>query len=303
MYDILVLGAGPAGISAVIYAARKKLKTAVVTENVGGQTLMSAEVENYLGYQFVAGPELVAKFEEHLNSFQIDQEYSKAKSIEKKNSAFVIRTENEKKFESKAVIIATGKTPRKLGIPGEDKFIGRGVTYCATCDGPLFSGMDVAVVGGGNSALEAAEQLTRIASIVYAISRSLWKADEVTQRKVKLAENVVTYIGYETVEIRGDAQVSELDVKEIETGKTETLKVKGVFVEVGSMPVTDFLSDLIVLNEFKEIKVNSFGETSTPGIFAAGDVTDVPEKQIIIAAGEGAKAALSAYKYLLSLKS
>ncbi len=299
MYDLIIIGGGPAGMTAAVYAARKNLKTLVVTKDFGGQTLQSPAVENYLGYQYITGPELVTKFQEHMDQFDIDKEMDLIDALSREDDMFTVRTREGKRFRSKAVIIASGKTPRRLEVPGEKEFIGRGVSYCATCDAPVFTGMDVAVVGGGNSSLSAAAQLISIANQVYLIVRSKIRADEVIIEKVRQADNATFYVGYVPTLVKGDTMVSGLVIEERATKKKLELDLQGVFVEVGSIPVSQFASELVALNEKEEIKVNNKAETNVPGIFAAGDVTDVPEKQIIIAAGEGAKAALGAYDYLL----
>jgi len=299
MYDLIIIGGGPAGMTAAVYAARKKLKTLIIAENFGGQALKSPAVENYLGYQYVTGVELVTKFKEHMSQFDIDKEMSLVQTIKRQDGFFVVGTQSAKSYSARAIVIASGKAPRWLEIPGEKEFLGRGVSYCATCDAPLFGGMDVAVVGGGNSALSAAAQLSAIARKVYLIVRSRITADEVITDKVHEAENVVFYEGYRPTAIKGEKMVSGLEIEERATQKRIELGVQGIFVEAGSIPASKFASGLAELNDHGEIKINCKAETSAPGIFAAGDVTDVPEKQIIIAAGEGAKAALSAYEYLL----
>lgn len=299
MYDLIIIGGGPAGMTAAVYAARKNLKTLVVTKDFGGQTLQSPAVENYLGYQYITGPELVTKFQEHMDQFDIDKEMGLIDALSREDDMFTVQTQEGKRFRSKAVIIASGKTPRRLEVPGEKEFIGRGVSYCATCDAPVFTGMDVAVVGGGNSSLSAAAQLISIANQVYLIVRSKIRADEVIIEKVRQADNATFYVGYVPTLVKGHTMVSGLVIEERATKKKLELDLQGVFVEVGSIPVSQFASELVALNEKEEIKVNNKTATNVPGIFAAGDVTDVPEKQIIIAAGEGAKAALGAYDYLL----
>ncbi len=299
MYDLIIIGGGPAGMTAAVYAARKNLKTLVVTKDFGGQTLQSPAVENYLGYQYITGPELVTKFQEHMDQFDIDKEMGLIDALSREDDMFTVGTQEGKRFRSKAVIIASGKTPRRLEVPGEKEFMGRGVSYCATCDAPVFTGMDVAVVGGGNSSLSAAAQLISIANQVYLIVRSKIRADEVIIEKVRQADNATFYVGYVPTLVKGDTMVSGLVIEERATKKKLELDLQGVFVEVGSIPVSQFASELVALNEKEEIKVNNKAATNVPGIFAAGDVTDVPEKQIIIAAGEGAKAALGAYDYLL----
>ncbi len=299
MYDLIIIGGGPAGMTAGVYAARKKLKVLIITKDFGGQALQSPAVENYLGYQYISGLELVEKFEEHLGQFEIDKEMGIVERLGSEDDSFSVATQAGHEFQSKAVIIASGKASRRLTIPGEKKLIGRGVSYCATCDAPVFSGMNVAVIGGGNSALSAAAQLSSIAKKVYLVARAKIKADEVIVEKVQGADNITLYTGYKPVAIKGQEIVSGLVVQDVSTGKERELDVQGVFVEVGSVPVSQFASDLVELNEKGEIKVDCSTRTSTDGIFAAGDVTNIPEKQIIIAAGDGAKAALAAYEYLL----
>lgn len=286
-------------MTAAVYVARKKLKSLIVSPNYGGQTLWASKVENYLGYQYITGVELMDKFKEQMKQFGIDENTSLVTGLKQQGKKFVVETQEGKKFESKTVVIASGKLPRHLEVPGEKELIGRGVSYCATCDGPLFTGKEVVVVGGGNSALEATLQLSEIAKKVHLVSRREWRADEIVQDKVRRASNVTLHMGFDTVKIEGKSLVSGLIIRDKKTKKENRLDVQGIFVEVGSIPVSEFASDLVEFNERGEIKVNCRAETSRPGVFAAGDVTDVPEKQIIIAAGDGAKAALGAYQYLV----
>jgi len=299
MYDLIIIGGGPAGMTAAVYAARKKLKFIIITKNFGGQAIQSSEVENYLGYQYITGAELVGKFQEHLDKFAIEQELSSVETLRQEGDTFIVGTHNGKEFKGKTVIIASGKAPRMLDVSGEKDFLGRGVTYCATCDAPLFSGMDVAVIGGGNSALSAAAQLSVIATKVYLVILGGIIADEVITEKVRRAKNVTFYEGYRSKLIKGETTVTSLIIEDTTEKNEIELSVQGIFVEIGSVPVSGFAADLVELNKTSEIKVDCRAETSKPGIFAAGDVTDGPEKQIIIAAGDGAKAALSAYEYLL----
>ena len=297
MYDLIIIGAGPAGITAAVYAARKKMSLLVVTEDIGGQTAWSGDIENYTGYQFITGPELAAKFEEHLKKYGIElKENEKAVELKKTDDRISVKTDKGE-YDAKAVIIASGKRSRELGVPGEKKFKNRGLTYCATCDGPLFSGKDVAVIGGGNSALDAALQLINIAKHVYIVNiTKTLGGDAVMREKVEGSPKVTIFNSSQVTEVLGDKMVKGIKVKKAD-GKEERLSVQGVFVEIGLIPNTVFAKD-IDKNEFGEIKVNKHNETSVPGIFAAGDVTDVPEKQIIIAAGEGSKATLSVFRYL-----
>jgi len=299
-YDLLILGAGPAGMTAGVYAARKQLRVAIVTEDIGGQTSWSSGIENYLGYLYITGPELVAKFEEHLRNFDINLVYGKAASFARSDGIFRAITEEGKEYDGRAAIVAAGKSPKMLGVPGEDKFRGRGVSYCPTCDAPLFAGKNVAVVGGGNSGFDALIQLANICPKVYLIEfMEDLKADEVLQERVRGAQNVEILLYTRVVEIRGDAMVNCMQVENRATGERRCLDVEGVFVEIGLTPNTAFLGGLVPLNEYGEIPVDCACQTGIPGLFAAGDVTSVPEKQIIIAAGQGATAALRAYDYLI----
>lgn len=303
LYDLVIIGAGPAGLTAAVYAARKKLNTLIISENIGGQTLLSAGIENYLGYQHITGAELIAKFEQHVAEFGVDKQFATIVSVTKTDrNTFLVKTADSKEFEAEALIIASGKSPRKLNVPGEEEFLGKGVDYCATCDAPVFAGKEVAVIGGGNAALEAAFQLAKITPKVYLISIGKLAGDEITQEKLKKEPNVSFYLGYNTTKIVGDKFVTGLTVEETKTSKSTDLKVEGVFVEIGWLPNSGIVKDLVELNERNEIVINCAAQTSMPGIFAAGDVASTPDKQVIIAAGDGAKATLSAYRYLLTHK-
>ncbi|MFA6450397.1 MAG: FAD-dependent oxidoreductase [bacterium] len=300
MDDIIIIGAGPAGMTAAVYATRKKLAVRIISDNIGGQALYSSGVENYLGYKYITGEELVQKFEEHMKSFDIKQEYVKATGVRQKDGGFVVTTDRSGEFEAKTLIVASGKIPRRLGVPGEKEFANRGVAYCSTCDGPMFAGMDVAVVGGGNSGFDAAVQLVKIASKVYVIEfgeRII--ADEVYQDHIKQASNAEVRTNTAVKEILGDKFVKAIKVEDRKSGAISEIPVGGIFVEIGWRPTVDFLNGLVALNKIEEIEIDCACRTSEPGIFAAGDVTNVPEKQIIISAGEGAKAALSAYDYIV----
>lgn len=302
MHDLIILGAGPAGMTAGVYAARKQLDTLIITKDIGGQTTWSSEIENYLGYTYITGPELVQKFEDHLRYFNLRLEYTKVEKLTKIDGGFKVETEDQREFTARAIVAATGKSPRMLNIPGEKQFLGRGVSYCSTCDAPLFAGMEVAVVGGGNSGADAVIQLMKITPRVHLIERQPGLlADELMQHRIANAHNVEVLVGTKPTEVTGDVMVTGLDVENTATGEKRNLKVRGVFVEIGLTPNTDFIKDLVKLNKYGEIPVNCAAETGIPGLFAAGDVTDVPEKQIIIAAGDGAKAALGAYSYLVRL--
>ncbi|MFH1347096.1 MAG: FAD-dependent oxidoreductase [Candidatus Margulisiibacteriota bacterium] len=297
MKDLIIIGGGPAGITAAVYAARKKLDFTVVTRDIGGQTAWSLEVENYTGYQFIPGPELAMKFREHLEKFSFDlKEGEEVLKVEKADHGFMVTTKNSGVLESKTVIIASGKRPRLLGAKGEGKYKGKGLTYCATCDGPLFTGKNVAVIGGGNSGLDATMQMMRMAKKVYLINFvEKLTGDPIMQDRIKAAENVEVHNSSKVVEILGDQFVKSIRVET--KGQAKELPVEGIFVEIGLVPNSRFI-DFVEKNEKGEIITNCAAETSVHGLFAAGDVTNVPEKQIIIAAGEGAKATLAAFKYL-----
>ena len=300
MYDLIIIGAGPAGITASVYAARKRMNFIVISQDIGGQTAWTGDIENYTGYQFITGPDLTAKFEEHLKKYGIElKENEEVKNISKKDNTVLIKTDKGS-YEAKTAIIASGKRSRELGVPGEKEFKNRGLTYCATCDGPLFGGRDTAVIGGGNSGLDACLQLIRIANKVYLINVTAeLTGDPIMQEKVRASDKVTVMNNTQVTAVLGEKLVSGIKVKTKD--KEETLSVQGVFVEIGLVPNAEFTTDLDK-NEFGEIKVDSYNRTNSPGIFAAGDVTDVPEKQIIIAAGEGSKAALSAFRYLMQSK-
>lgn len=296
MYDLIIIGAGPAGITASIYAARKKMDLLVISEDIGGQTAISGSIENYTGYQFITGPELTAKFEEHLRQFGITLKEGEAVGNIQKTGNIIKITTDKGAYEARAVIIASGAKSRQLNVPGEKEFKNKGLTYCATCDAPLFKGRDVAVIGGGNSGLDATLQLMKIAKFIYLINIApSLTGDPVMQEKVLASKMVKVMNNTQVTAILGDNFVSAIKVKQ--GAKEEVLAVGGVFVEIGLIPNSEFAHEL-EKNKAGEIIVNFSNETNIPGIFSAGDVTNVPEKQIIIAAGEGSKACLSAFRYL-----
>lgn len=296
MYDTIIIGGGPAGITASIYAIRKRLNILVITKDIGGQTAWSGDIENYTGYQFVTGVELTAKFEEHMQRYGIElREDEEVVELKKKGDIVFVGTKKGQ-YEAKTAIIASGKKSKELDVPGEKEFKNRGLTYCATCDGPLFADKDVAIIGGGNSALDAALQLLKIANRIYMINiTSSLDGDAIMREKVLNNSKVSILNNSQVTAVIGDKMVNAIRVKSKK--KEEKLPVEGVFVEIGLIPNSTFVKG-IDKNERDEIKVTAYNETNIPGIFAAGDVTDVPEKQIIIAAGEGAKAALGVFKYL-----
>ena len=305
MYELIIVGAGPAGMTAAVYAARKRLNTLLISDDVGGQPITTVGIENYMGYQFIEGPELMQKFEEQVRQFPSDvkvQVGQKAESLSRIDGGFEVKTDKGEIHRAKAVIFATGKRPRKLNVPGEKEFLGRGVTYCAICDGPLFAGENVAVIGGGNSALEAAEDMIRIAQHVYLISLTPLTGDQILIDKVTGASNLTVFIEHEILEIKGKGRVEGIRIRDLKSKQQRELDVGGVFIEIGLIPNSEAIKAITTLNRFGEVEVNYANETDEPGLFAAGDVTNVPEKQIVVAAGEGAKAALQAHRYLQRLK-
>ena len=302
MYDLMIIGSGPAGMTAAVYAARKRLSTLLLSKDLGGQVNWTLGIENYMGYQFIEGPELIQKFEEQVKQFPLDVKTGEGvSSLSRTSGGFEARTEKGETYQAKAAIIATGKRPRQLNVPGEEKLKGRGVTYCAICDGPLFADMKVAVIGGGNSALEAADDMVKIADHIYLVSVTPLTGDQVLIDKVKGADNVTIFLEHEVVEISGDKFVGGIKIRDLKTRQERELEASGVFVEIGLLPNSELAKDVVTLNRPGEIEVNCANETGVAGLFAAGDVTNVPEKQIVVAAGEGAKAALQAHRYLQRL--
>jgi alkyl hydroperoxide reductase subunit F len=300
VYDLVIVGAGPAGITAGVYAARKRMHVQMITVDIGGQAALSWDIENYLGYQFITGQELVEKFKEHLQKFDVElRENEKATMVEK--SGDVVKIETEKgQYTAKTVVVASGRRPRKLGVEGEEAFRNKGITYCATCDAPLFAGMDVAVIGGGNAGFDATLQLIKIAKKIYLIEgQPVLTADRVMIEKAKESGKVVFYPDTRVKRIYGEQLVQGM---EIERGaQREDLSVDGIFVEIGSTPVSDFVRG-VKKDKRGEIIVDCSCETNVAGIFAAGDVTNVFAKQIIVACGEGAKAALAAFDHVNRLE-
>lgn len=304
-YDIIIIGGGPAGLTAAIYTLRKELKTLIVSQDLGGQVAITNEVENYPGFDLISGPELITKFRQQVEKFSSSQSgeaggkiiLDQVVKIEPHESHYKVKANNQE-FESLAVILAFGLTPRDLGgVPGEDKFKGRGISFCATCDAPLYKGKTVAIVGGGNSALEAVEELTKIAKKVYLIHRKdTFRGDQILIDRLPSYKNLEQLLNSDIVEFIGEQKLEKIIVKN-SAGKKE-VEVDGVFLEIGHITKTDWLKDFVDLNKQGEIIIDDKCLTSRPGIFAAGDVTTLAYKQIIIAAGEGAKAALSAYNYI-----
>ena len=302
MYEIIIVGGGPAGMAAAVYAARKRLNTLLVTSDIGGQVNWTTGVENYLGYQFIEGADLIAKFQQQVNQFPIDQKIgTKVTQIKKIENSFEVVSETGEKFQGKVVLLASGKRPRRLNVAGEIELTGRGVTYCAICDGPVFTGQKVAVIGGGNSAIEATLDMIKLAEHVDLVSVTPLTGDPIMIEKLANANNLTIYTNYQTEKVLGQGLVEGLIIKDNKTGNSRQLDDTGIFIEIGLVPNSDMVKDLVKLNRDAEVPVNCSCETEVPGLFAAGDVTTVPEKQIVIAAGEGAKATLQAHRYLQRL--
>ena len=302
MYELIIIGGGPAGMAAAVYAARKLINTILVTGDIGGQVNWTNGVENYLGYQFIEGDELIAKFQQQVNQFPIIQKIGvKIIQVKRIEGGFEVIPEAGESILGKTVILASGKRPRKLNVEGENELIGRGVTYCSICDGPDFTGQKVAVIGGGNSAIEAALDMVKAAEHVDMVSVTPLTGDPIMIEKLNEAKNLTIYPEQTTLKILGQNAVEGIEIKDNKTGALKQLDITGVFVEIGLVPNSDMVKELVKLNPQGEVPVNSSCETEVPGFFAAGDVTNAPEKQIIIAAGEGAKAALTAHRYLRRL--
>ncbi len=304
-YDLAIIGGGPAGMTAAVYAARKKLKTLLISKDLGGQVLSTTEVENYMGYQYIEGRQLMDKFKEQMRHFPIDQEIGEEiEKLDKEEKIFSLLTRTGKKFRAKTVIIASGKRSRSLNVPGEKKLVGRGISYCSICDAPFFEGKEVAVIGGGNSAFEAALDLVKIVSRIYLIDiASSWRADPILVEQMKKENEKVTFFpAHKITEMKGKDKLEGITIEGLNRKETKHLPVQGLFIEIGLIPNSEFARSLVELNQIGEIVVDCSNHTSIPGLFAAGDVSSVPEKQIIIAAGEGAKATLIAHQYLVRLK-
>jgi len=297
----MIIGLGPAGMSAAIYASRKGLKTLVLSKDVGGQLNITAGLENYLGYSSIEAQDLINQFEEHVDRFDVTKVIGEdIVTIEIGETIKVARTEAGNTYQGRTLIVASGKVPRPLGIPGEEGLLGKGVAYCATCDAPFYNNKVVAVAGGGNSALEAAGDLDRFAKKVYLLVRADFSADQILVDRVQRMEKVEILKGHEPLEILGKDKVEGVRVKNRSDSSEYRLDISGIFVEVGLLPNTGFVMDALDVNEAGEIVINSQTETGAPGVFAAGDVTNVRDKQVIVAAGEGAKAALRAHEYIMS---
>jgi len=297
MYDVIIIGGGPAGLSAAIYSSRRALKTLVISRDIGGQIAKTPDIENYPGIDKISGIELANRLKAQTERFGAEIIFEETVKIEKKENEFLVHTLRNK-YEAKTVILASGKKPRELGIPGENEFKGRGVSYCATCDVPFFKNKTLVVAGGGNSALDAALLASKYCKKVYLVHRrDTFSGEQVLIDTVKFTKNIEMVFNSQVKEIKGEKIVNKIVLsndKEIETD--------GIIIEIGFIVDHSLVEDLVELDEKKQVMVNNIQETSEPGIFAAGDLTQTPYKQAIISAAEGAKAALSCYDYLQKLQ-
>lgn len=305
-YDLIIIGAGPAGITAGIYAGRQRMKTLVLTKEFGGQIAQKAvEICNYPGFENISGPKLIENFVSHLKCQEtVDIKFGEAEKIEKQDGIFILTDTRNQKLKAKAVIIATGADPRPLEAEGEKEFIGKGVSYCVTCDGPVFKGKPIAVVGGGNAGLEAAFFMQEYATKIYILESGLeLKADRFNVGLIQNSEKIEIIFNASVKKIKGGALVDSLEYEDKKTGKTKTLKVQGIFIEIGSQPATSLAKGLVDFTKRDEIIVDpETFQTKTPGLFAAGDNNMGHYKQIVTATGEGCKAALAAYEYIQKTK-
>jgi alkyl hydroperoxide reductase subunit F len=300
-FDVLIVGGGPAGAAAAVYAARKGIRTGVASERFGGQVLDTLGIENFISIKETEGPKFAHALEEHVRDYDVDiMNLQRAKALVPGNGLIEVQLESGASLKSKSVIISTGARWRNINVPGEHEFKNKGVAYCPHCDGPLFKGKRVAVIGGGNSGVEAAIDLAGIVGHVTLIEfDTALRADAVLQRKLQSLKNVDIFTNAQTTEITGDQKVNGLVYKDRATGELKKVELEGVFIQIGLVPNTDWLKGTVELSKHGEILVDARGQTSVPGVFAAGDVTTVPFKQIIIAAGDGAKAALGAFDHLI----
>ena len=300
VYDFAIIGGGPAGLNAALYAYRKGLKVVVVSPSLGGQLLNTNIIDNVLGFNEISGQELTNKYLSHLDFEAITHLYQMAKGLKKDETknVFEITLDDDKIITAKSVLLAMGALPRKLGVTGEQEFTNRGLTYCAICDGPLFKGKDIAIIGGGNSAIEAVIDLSKIVRHITLIHRSQFRADAWLLNKFKDLPNVTVLMPARVEKIKGENLLSSIEVLDLNTNQISEINVNGMFIEIGVIPNTELVKDLVKVNDSNEIIVDEKQMTSIPGLFAAGDITEQKFKQITISLAEGAKAALYANEYL-----
>ncbi len=301
-FDVLVVGGGPAGAAAAVYAARKGIRTGVVSERFGGQVLDTMTIENFISVKETTGPQFATALEEHVRDYDVDiMNIQKAAELVPGKGMTELKLANGGSLKSRSVVLATGARWREINVPGEKEYRNKGVAYCPHCDGPLFKGKRVAVIGGGNSGVEAGIDLAGLVEHVTLIEfDDAMRADDVLQRKLRSLPNVTIITSAQTTEIHGDgSRVTGLQYTDRKSGESHHVELAGVFVQIGLIPNTEWLEGTIALSPHGEIEIDARGETSVPGVFAAGDATTVPYKQIVIAAGDGAKAALSAFDHLI----
>lgn len=297
--DLLVIGGGPAGLNAALYAKRKGLTTGIITKRIGGQLLNTSSVDNYLGITQVSGEELSEKYLSHLKDLEVSiAEEVEVEKITKEEKLFSIRLTDGTVYQSKTLLLATGSSPRKLQVPGESEYSNRGVAYCAICDAPLFKGKDVIIAGGGNSAVEAAIDVAKFAKNVTLVHRSQLRADQILIDHMMKQSNITVYLQTQILEIVGDNKMTGIKVLDKENSQVRVIDADGIFIEIGNLPSNDLVKDLVTLNDRGEVVVDEKNMTSLPGLYAAGDVTQMPYKQIVIAVADGAKAALAANEYI-----
>jgi len=301
IYDTIIIGAGAAGLTAALYTARRMLKTLIISRDIGGQTATTSEIENYPGFETIDGIALMTKFKKQAEKFGTQFVTGPVTKIKKEKDLFKIITTTDN-YLARTVILGFGLSERELEVPGEKEFKGRGVSYCATCDAPLYKNKVVAVVGGGNAALDAAELLSKIANQVYLIHRrDKFSGEQILIERINQTKNIELILTSQVLEIKGDDKIKSIIIGNFPNGENKKeLTIDGLFVEIGNIAKTEWLRDLLKLNDRGEIVITADCETNVPGIFAAGDVTNITYKQIVISAGEGAKAALQAYRYLQS---
>ena len=298
-WDLLIVGGGPAGLNAALYAKRKGLIVGVITKEIGGQLHNTSTVDNYLGYQWIEGKDLSLKFLDHVNSLEIPIfKGASIHAIEAINQDYQLHLSDGKSLLTKTVLVATGGSPKMLQVPGEEKLANKGVSYCTTCDAPFFKDKHVIVAGGGNSAAEAVLDLVPWASKITVVHRSQWRADKILLKKHESIDKLTVHLNTQILTVLGDDKMVGVRVLNKTTNETYDIDADGLFIEIGTVPKSGWIKHLVAVNENGEIIVDSNQMTSLPGIFAAGDVTSQPYKQIIISAAEGAKAALAITQYL-----
>ncbi len=296
MYDVIIIGGGAAGLTAALYAGRRALKTLVLSQDIGGQASLTSEIGNYPGFESVDGLELMDKFRKQAEKFGAEVRLEEAQSVERNSDDFTVTTSTGK-YEAHAVILAFGLTHKHLDVPGEKPLIGKGVVFCATCDAPLYKGKRVAVVGGGNSAMDAALLLSKLCPEVHLLNKNPeLRGEHVLMERLKKTKNVTVHYSVTVEEVLGPERVQ--GIRFTQDGHAQTLDVDGVFVEIGFTVNSKLVDNLVELDDRKQVIITNDNGTSIPGVFAAGDVTTIEQKQIVISAGEGAKAALAAYQYL-----